>query len=109
MIKAPLDEKNICPSVIVEDLTLSNCVFRDCNAVGFINDTPVLFKWYNNVLSIIFERVENRNKNLKTLEDYVKDMEECTQQLRVSKIDLDKEMRWIFYWKEEELLKNKSD
>lgn len=109
MIKAPLDEKNICPSVIVEDLTLSNCVFSDCSAVGFINDTPVLFKWNNNVLSIIFERMENRNKNLKSLEDYVKDMEECTQQLWISKVYLGKELRWIFYWKEEEQLGNKSD
>lgn len=59
MIKAPLDEKNICPSVIVDDLTCCDNIFHDNRAVGFINigsvsDIPCIFTWHDNEMTIAF-------------------------------------------------------
>ena len=48
MIKVPFDYKNACPDDIVDQLTNGWATFHDDSAVGFINDTPVIFRWKDN-------------------------------------------------------------
>lgn len=48
MIKVPLDYKNACPDDIVDQLTNGWATYHDDSAVGFIDDSPVIFRWKDN-------------------------------------------------------------
>ena len=41
MIKAPLDEKNISPTTIIDDLTDCDNIEKDCTEVGYMYQTQV--------------------------------------------------------------------
>lgn len=75
MIKVPFDSKNACPDDIVDQLTNGWATFHDESAVGFIDDTPVIFKWKDNHMVILFESKKDLEKCKPRLEEYIHDME----------------------------------
>ena len=81
MIKAPLDEKNISPTTIIDDLTNCDNIGKDCTAVGYMYHTPVLFEYSGNVMRITFRKSYDLEKHKSTIRNYVKDMKD-TDKLR---------------------------
>ena len=76
MIKVPFDYKNACPDDIVDQLTNGWATFHDDSAVGYINDTPVIFRWKGNRMVILFESKEELEKCKPCLEEYIGCMKE---------------------------------
>lgn len=75
MIKVPFDGKNACPDDIVDHLTNGWATYHDESAVGFIDDTPVIFRWKDNHMVILFESKKELEKCKPRLEEYIGDME----------------------------------
>ena len=75
MIKVPFDYKNACPDDIVDQLTNGWATFHDDSAVGYINDTPVIFRWKDNHMVILLESKKELEKCKPRLKEYIKDME----------------------------------
>ena len=102
MIKAPLDETNISPTTIIDDLTNCDNIGKDCTAVGYMYHTPVLFEYYENVMRITFRKSYDLEKHKSTIRNYVKDMAENTERLRVQCTFVSKCVEFRFYWREED-------
>ena len=75
MIKVPFDGKNACPDDIVSQLTNGWATYHNESAVGFIDDTPVIFRWKDNHMVILFESKKELEKCKPRLEEYIGDME----------------------------------
>lgn len=101
MIKAPLDEKNISPSQIIDDLTCCNNIGKDNTAVGYINKTSVFFMYEDNVMEIRFKSPSDLLKHKTEIREYVKDMTDNTDMLRISVVCSNKFALLIFYWEDE--------
>ena len=102
MIKAPLDEKNISPTTIIDELTDCDNIGKDCTAVGYMYRTPVLFEYSGNVMRISFRKSYDLEKHKSTIRNYVKDMTENTEGLRVQCTFVSKCVEFRFYWREED-------
>lgn len=102
MIKAPLDEKNISPSQIIDDLTNCDNIQKDNTAVGYMYHTPVLFEYTDNIMRIIFRKGSDFLKHKCDIRKYIKDMAENTKHLYVNASYTDRCADMRFYWKEEE-------
>lgn len=102
MIKAPLDEKNISPTTIIDDLTCCNNIGKGDTAVGYIGNAPVLFIYTDNVMQIIFHKGTDLLKHKCELNNYIKDMTDNTDNLYVRATYAFKSLDLRFYWKEEE-------
>lgn len=74
MIKVPFDYKNACPDDIVDQLTNGWATYNDDSAVGYIDDTPVIFRWKGNSMVILFESKKEIEKCKPRLEEYIGDM-----------------------------------
>ena len=83
MIKAPLDETNISPTAIIDELTNCDNIGKDCTAVGYMYQTPVLFEYNDNLMRITFRKSSDLEKHKCTIRNYVKDMTENTERLKV--------------------------
>ena len=100
MIKAPLDEKNISPSQIIDDLTCCNNISEENQSVGFIEKTPALFTYSDNVMLIKFYDWRGREATKDKIRNYFFDMCENTKGLLPS-IEFDTTKVTItFYWLE---------
>lgn len=102
MTKAPLDETNISPTTIIDDLTDCDNIGKDCTAVGYMYRTPVLFEYSGNVMRITFRKSYDLEKHKSTIRNYVKDMTENTERLRVQCTFVSKCVEFRFYWREED-------
>ena len=101
MIKAPLDETNVSPTTIIDELTESENVTKENKTLGFIENCPVLFKYRSNIMRVIFVSCLDLGKCRKTIEDYIKQMCENTKGLVITaKFDeIPKgEILMQFYW-----------
>lgn len=74
MIKVPFDYKNACPDDIVDQLTNGWATYNDDSAVGYIDDTPVIFRWKGNSMVILFESKKEIEKCKPRLEEYIEDV-----------------------------------
>ena len=101
-IKAPLDEKNISPTTIIDDLTNCNNIGEGNTAVGYMCKTPVLFEYDNNLMRLRFRSASDLLKHICSIRNYCKDMQENTEGLvlRPAKSVIGYEIR--FYWEVEE-------
>lgn len=102
MIKAPLDEKNISPSQIIDDLTCCNNIGKEDTAVGYMYNTPVLFEYADNIMRIRFRNASDFLKHKCDIRKYIKDMAENTEHLYVNASYTDRCIDMRFYWKEED-------
>ena len=101
MIKAPLDETNVSPTTIIDELTDGENITKDNNTLGFIENCPVLFTYRSNIMRVIFVSCLDIVKCRKTIEDYIKQMCENTKGLVITaKFDeIPKgEILMQFYW-----------
>lgn len=101
-IKAPLDEKNISPTQIIDDLTDRNNIGEGNTAVGYIYKTPVLFEYSDNIMRLRFRSASDLLKHICSIRNYCKDMQENTEGLvlKPTKSVISYEIR--FYWEVEE-------
>lgn len=101
-IKAPLDEKNISPTQIIDDLTNCNNIGEGNTAVGYIYKSPVLFEYSDNIMRIRFRSASDLLKHICRIRNYCKDMQENTEGLvlKPTKSVISYEIR--FYWEVEE-------
>ena len=101
-IKAPLDEKNISPTQIIDDLTNCNNSGEGNTAVGYMYKTPVLFEYSDNIMRIRFRSASDLLKHICSIRNYCKDMQENTEGLvlKPTKSVISYEIR--FYWEVEE-------
>ena len=101
-IKAPLDEKNISPTQIIDDLTNCNNIGEGNTAVGYMYKTPVLFEYSDNIMRIRFRSASDLLKHICSIHNYCKDMQENTEGLvlKPTKSVISYEIR--FYWEVEE-------
>ena len=102
MTKAPLDETNISPTTIIDDLTNCDNIGKDCTAVGYMYHTPVLFEYYENVMRITFRKSYDLEKHKCTIRNYMKDMTENTEKLKVGCTFLGRCVEFRFNWIEED-------
>lgn len=102
MIKALLDETNVSPTTIIDDLTNCDNIGKDCTAVGYMYQTPVLFEYNDNLMRITFRKSSDLEKHKCTIRNYVKDMAENTERLKVQCTFVSKCVEFRFYWIEEE-------
>ena len=101
MIKAPLDETNISPTTIIDDLTDCDNIGKDCTAVGYMYQTPVLFEYNDNLMRITFRKSSDLEKHKCTIRNYIKDMAENTERLKVQCTFVPKCVEFRFYWIED--------
>lgn len=101
MIKAPLDEKNISPTTIIDDLTNCDNIQKDNTAVGYIYKAPVLFVYDSNIMQIIFLKGSDLLKHKCELNNYIKDMTDNTDNLYIRATYAFKSLDLRFWWKEE--------
>lgn len=101
-IKAPLDEKNISPTTIIDDLTNCNNIGEGNTAVGYMYKTPVLFEYSDNIMRLRFRSASDLLKHICDIRNYCKDMQENTEGLvlKPTKSVISYEIR--FYWEVEE-------
>lgn len=101
-IKAPLDEKNISPTQIIDDLTDRNNIGEGNTAVGYMYKSPVLFEYSDNIMRIRFRSASDLLKHICSIRNYCKDMQENTEGLvlKPTKSVISYEIR--FYWEVEE-------
>ena len=102
MIKAPLDEKNISPSQIIDDLTCCNNIFQECSAVGYMYKTPVLFEYSDNILRITFRKASDLQKHKCDIRNYIKDMSENTENIHINCTYTEKCVEFRFYWEDKQ-------
>ena len=84
LLKAPLDEKNVCPSVIIDELTLCENITRNDKTIGFVNDHPVMFKYFDNVMQLCFYTVDDMCNCMDYVADYIKEVQENTERLKIT-------------------------
>ena len=103
-IKAPLDEKNISPTQIIDDLTNCNNIGEGNTAVGYMYKTPVLFEYSDNIMRIRFRKGSDLTKHICDLRNYCNDMEKNNEGLVVhyAKSYSAFEVRFYFITEEEE-------
>lgn len=104
LLKAPLDEKNVCPSVIIDELTLCENITRNDKTIGFVNDRPVMFRYFDNVMQLCFYTVDDMNNCMEYVMDYVGVVQnhnehlkitfKCVPEIFISKIILE------FFWED---------
>lgn len=107
MIKAPLDEKNVCPSAIVDDLTSCDNIFKDNNAVGFLNignvcNIPVMFSWHDNEMDIIFKNADDVEVASSELTKYADTIMKTSESMIVLRSRVPAKYIMKFYFKETE-------
>ena len=102
MIKAPLDEKNISPTAIIDELTNCDNIGKDCTAVGYMYQTPVLFEYNDNLMRITFRKSSDLEKHKCTIRNYMKDMAENTEKLKVGCTFLGRCVEFRFNWIEDD-------
>ena len=102
LIKAPLDEKNISPTQIIDDLTNCNNIGEGNTAVGYMCKTPVLFEYDNNLMRLRFRSASDLLKHICSIRNYCKDMQENTEGLVVHYAKSINAFEVRFYWKVEE-------
>lgn len=101
-MKAPLDETNISPSQVIDDLTNSDNVCKSNSAVGFIDETPVFFVYVDNILRIEFLKAADLLEHKCDIENYIKDISENTENITVCCTYATNFVILRFFWEEEE-------
>ena len=64
MIKAPLDETNISPTTIIDELTECNVEPQGDGEKGYINGVECLFDYWSNVMHITFATAEELEQKI---------------------------------------------
>lgn len=103
MIKAPLDETNVSPTTIIDELTDGDNITKGVYTLGFINGYPFLFLYSSNVMRIIAICTLDLEICGDKIRDYTKQMCENTKGLVVTttyykEVLMGGEVILSFYW-----------
>ena len=101
MIKALLDEKDLSPSQIADDLTIYNNFGRNDTAVGYIDNVPVYFTSHDNVMSIKFFGADDQTKVIDDVQKYAEDIRQSNEGLIVKVGEGEREIKLKFWWRDE--------
>lgn len=103
MIKAPLDETNISPTTIIDDLTDCDNIGKDCTAVGFIGDIPVVFDYdpNDNYMNITCKDMKDTDKLSPIILEYLTSVEKNSKIMARFYTNMHS-FKLMFWWKEDE-------
>ena len=103
MIKAPLDEKNISPTAIIDDLTDCDNIGKDCTAVGFVGDIPVVFDYEpnDNYMNITCKDMKDTDKLSPIILEYLTSVETNSKIMARFYTNVHS-FKLMFWWKEDE-------
>ena len=98
-----LDEKNLSPSQIIDDLTCCNNIVQGCNVVGFIDDIPVIFDYEpnDNYINVTCRDMQDTDKLRQRILDYLADMERSNERIMARFYTHIYGYELRFWWKEE--------
>lgn len=102
-MKALMNEKDISPSQIIDDLTCCNNINNDCMAVGFIDDIPVIFDYEpnDNKMNITCRDMRDTDKLRQRILDYLVDTEKSDERILSRFYTHEHSYELRFWWKEE--------
>ena len=103
MIKAPLDETNISPTTIIDDLTNCDNIGKDCTAVGFVGDIPVVFDYEpnDNYMNITCKDMKDTDKLSPIILEYLTSVETNSKIMARFYTNMHG-FKLMFWWKEDE-------
>ena len=103
MIKAPLDETNISPTAIIDELTNCDNIGKDCTAVGFIGEIPVVFDYEpnDNYMNITCKDMKDTDKLSPIILEYLTSVETNSKIMARFYTNMHS-FKLMFWWKEDE-------
>ena len=103
MIKAPLDETNISPTTIIDELTNCDNIGKDCTAVGFVGDIPVVFDYEpnDNYMNITCKDMKDTDKLSPIILEYLTSVETNSKIMARFYTNVHS-FKLMFWWKEDE-------
>ena len=102
MIKAPLDETNISPTTIVDELTECNAEPQGYGEKGYINGVECLFDYWSNVMSLAFATAKEVEQARPKIEEEIDSIRNNTEYIYIKWHIKDASVIIKFYWREEE-------
>ena len=102
MIKAPLDEKNISPTTIVDNLTECNVEPQGDGEKGYINGVECLFDYWSNVMCLAFVTAKELEQARPKIEEEISSIREHTEYIYIKWHIKDTSVIIRFYWREED-------
>ena len=102
MIKALLDETNISPTTIIDELTECNVEPQGDKEKGYINGVECLFDYWSNVMHITFATAEELEQARPKIEEEISSIREHTEYIYIKWHIKDTSVIIKFYWREEE-------
>lgn len=102
-MKALMNEKDISPSQIIDDLTCCNNINKDCMAFGFIGGIPVIFDYEpnDNYMNVACRDMQDTDKLRQRILDYLTDMERSNERIMARFYTHLHSYELRFWWKEE--------
>ena len=103
MIKAPLDETNVSPTTIIDELTDCDNIGKDCTAVGFVGDIPVVFDYEpnDNYMNITCKDMKDTDKLSPIILEYLTSVETNSKIMARFYTNVHS-FKLMFWWKENE-------
>ena len=103
MIKAPLDETNISPTTIIDELTNCDNIGKGCTAVGFVGDIPVVFDYEpnDNYMNITCKDMKDTDKLSPIILEYLTSVETNSKIMARFYTNMHS-FKLMFWWKEDE-------
>ena len=102
MIKAPLDETNISPTAIIDELTECNVEPQGDGEKGYINGVECYFDYWSNVMHITFATTEELEQAKPKIEEEISSIREHTEYIYIKWHIKDTSVIIRFYWREED-------
>ena len=102
MIKAPLDETNISPTTIVDNLTECNVEPQGDKEKGYINGVECYFDYWSNVMNITFATTEELEQARPKIEEEIDSIRNNTEYIYIKWHIKDTSVIIRFYWREED-------
>ena len=102
MIKAPLDETNISPTAIIDELTECNVEPQGDGEKGYINGVECYFDYWSNVMCLAFVTAKELEQARPKIEEEISSIREHTEYIYIKWHIKDTSVIIKFYWREEE-------
>ena len=102
MIKALLDETNISPTTIVDELTECNVEPQGDGEKGYINGVECYFDYWSNVMCLAFVTAKELEQARPKIEEEIDSIRNNTEYIYIKWHIKDASVIIRFYWREEE-------
>ena len=102
MIKAPLDETNISPTAIIDELTECNVEPQGDEEKGYINGVECYFDYWSNVMCLAFVTAKELEQAIPKIEEEIDSIRNNTEYIYIKWHIKDTSVIIKFYWREED-------